>query len=331
MSAAIGLKRRQRIAAIATALLTELTLLVTAIVAILFVRGRRRLAIRVRRPRPVWRDAAFAAGLLLFALSSSWPLESYARGHYAVQQLAFLILRIAAPMLIALSQPAPVLRRGWPAQWAPPLRPPWRRVLRSAGRHLQRPAFALSFYVATLYLWAIPAFQQRALTSFATAVLLHASLFLSGLLFWGRIFDRRTGPRAITHATRLMMLWLAILGQILIGSAISLKSGIWYPAYGAALAEEANGGVLVWIPSSMLTLLGLIFVVDMWGRHETRLDLRRTAWSPSNSAILLYPETAHSLRAMTRPRNRRLALSMIGFAAFIFLAVVAIAIAFRLS
>ncbi|HEX7692984.1 MAG TPA: hypothetical protein VF409_00735, partial [Sphingomonas sp.] len=60
--------------------------------------------------------------------------------------------------------------------------------------------------------------------------------------------------------------------------------------------------------------------IDRWGRHETRMDEKRRRWTPSNSAILLYPETAAALRAMVRTKNRRLAIGMIGFVALIFCA-----------
>lgn len=134
----------------------------------------------------------------------------------------------------------------------------------------------------------------------------------------------------------MMMLWFAILAQILIGSSTSLKTSIWYPAYGTSswlggrLNDEAIGGIFLWIPSSLLTLLGMLVVIHLWGRHETFLDLKRTSWSPSNSAILLYPQSPRSLRQMAAPKNRRVALSMLAFSLFIFSAVFVVAFAHRL-
>ena len=274
-------------------------------------------------------DFLFWAGLASFAASSTWPLERFGREYFAVHQVEFLALRIIAPMLIALSCPGMVLLRGIPG-WlrervfrrGPPL---------AVRRILQRPAPVLLFYLASLFFWAIPGFQDAALTNVGVALLLHFSLFASGLLFWSRIVDARTGPRAIGHGARLLMLWLAILGQIAVGAATALKSTVWYPAYGDRLSDEVVGGILLWIPASMLMLLALLFVIHSWGRHETRLDLRRRAWSPSNSAILLYPETAQGLRAMAAPKNRRLALGLIAFVLFVFLATLAQGIGYRLS
>lgn len=273
-------------------------------------------------------DFLFWAGLVAFAASSTWPLEQWGREYFAVHQVEFLALRIVSPMLIALSCPGMVLLRGIPGRLREMLGPGLPLAVR---RILQRPAPVLLFYLASLFLWAIPGFQDAALTNVGVALLLHFSLFASGLLFWSRIVDARTGPRAIGHGVRLMMLWLAMLGQISVGAATALKSAIWYPAYGDRLADEAVGGILLWIPASILTLLALLFVIHSWGRHETRLDLRRRAWSPSNSAILLYPETAQALRAMAAPKNRRLALGLIAFVLFVFLATLAQGIGYRLS
>jgi putative membrane protein len=89
----------------------------------------------------------------------------------------------------------------------------------------------------------------------------------------------------------------------------------------APLADERRGGFFIWVPSSLLTLLALIVVIDLWARHETKMDVKRTRWSPSNSAILLYPTTAREMRAMTRVKNRRLAIGMATFALLIFTAI----------
>jgi hypothetical protein len=61
------------------------------------------------------------------------------------------------------------------------------------------------------------------------------------------------------------------------------------------------------------------------------LDLKRKAWSPSNSAILLYPQTAQALRTIAAPKNKRVALGLIAFALFVFLSTLGQGIAYHLS
>jgi putative membrane protein len=118
---------------------------------------------------------------------------------------------------------------------------------------------------------------------------------------------------------RLMMIWLAMLGQIAVGALVTLKSHALYASYASPdLADEQRGGFLIWIPSAMILLAALLVVVNLWRRHEAFLDEKRTRWTPSNSAILLYPETGRALRQMAAGKNRRLAYGMAGFVLFIF-------------
>lgn len=312
-------------------LLTVVTLFAVPAFAIAYARG-------CKGHGRGWRDYAFAAGLIIALASSTWPLEHLARHHFDLHQAMFLGLRIAGPMLIALSHPAGTLLRGTPRGLrggliAPALR---NRTVREGWRLVRMPATALGLYLGTLFAWSVPAWQDAALLMPAIALLLHLSMFLAGMVFWTRIFDRRPAPHGLRHGVRLMMLWLAILGQILVGSATTLKSVPWYPGYAAVpvpmldlMRDEMVGGFLLWIPSSLVTLLGLIAVVDMWGRHETRMDARRTAWSPSNSAILLYPTSSEGLRTMAQPKNRVLALSMALFALFILSATLLVGLGYR--
>jgi uncharacterized membrane protein YhhN len=51
----------------------------------------------------------------------------------------------------------------------------------------------------------------------------------------------------------------------------------------------------------------------MWGRHEDRVWAARSAWSASNSDALLYPTTGEALIELARPKNRKLAVGVIGF------------------
>ncbi|MEO7679324.1 MAG: cytochrome c oxidase assembly protein [Sphingomonas sp.] len=291
--------------------------------------GARRRA-TVERPVSTLRRAMFATGLIAFLLSIEWPFADWEHELFSAHQIGIMVARIVAPILIVASHPAGLLIAGLP----PPLR---RRLLkpglsqpfvRRGWPVVAHPLTALSLYVATLYFWEFPAMQADAITQPAAGLAMHFSLLLAGLLFWGRVFERRPAPHAPSHGWRLMMIWVAVLSQILLGAYLTSKSTIFYPAYAAtqrlaamtAIIDEQTGGFLIWVPSSFLSLLALIVVIDQFGRHETKMDEKRKRWSPSNSAILLYPETAATLRAMTRTKNRRRAIGMIGFAVIVFCA-----------
>jgi putative membrane protein len=298
-----------------------------ALVAITYAQGTRRRG-PVETRLATLRHGAFWAALVVLLLSLTWPLEGWAHRLFFVHQIGIIAARIVVPMLIVLSHPAGSLVAGLPRTVRARLLKPaliWR-----PGRHLwaivSSPAVTLLAYVGALYLWEVPAMQAAILSSPLVDIAMHLSLLLVGLLFWGRIFERRPAPHGVTHGKRLMMIWIAILTQILLGAYLTVKTTILYPAYGAALhmglmtplADEETGGFLIWIPSGFLSLVALIGVIHLWGLHETRMDEKRKRWSPSNSAILLYPETARALRAMTRDKNRRLAIGLMGFVLLVF-------------
>lgn len=298
-----------------------------ALVAWVYERGIRRRR-ETALPVNALRQTLFWSGIVALLLSLEWPFESWAHHLFFVHQIGFMIARIIAPILIATSHPAGTLIAGIPRRarvgfLKPGLLSP---AIRSLWRVLRLPTLAVLIYVGALYTWEVPALQTAALAHPPLGYGMHLSLFLSGLLFWSRIFERRPAPHGVTHGARLMMIWLAILAQILLGAYVTVKTTILYPAYGSAfhlglmtpIGDEETGGFFIWIPSGLLSLGGLIGVIHQWGRHETRQDEKRRRWTPSNSAILLYPTTAAALREMTREKNRRLAILLTGFVLLVF-------------
>ena len=274
------------------------------------------------------RQALFAAGIGAFLLSIQWPFANHAHQHFWVHQVGILIARLVAPILIVTSRPAGLLIAGLPGAarrriLKPALSQPFVRVCWTITAH---PLTAAALYVASFYVWELPALQADAILSGGAGLTMHFTLLLTGLLFWSRIFERRPAPHAPTHGWRLMMIWIAVLAQILLGAYLTSKSVIMYPAYAgghsaaSALADEQTGGFIIWVLSSLLSLSALVVVIDQFARHETKMDEKRKRWTPSNSAILLYPTTAQALRAMTRTKNRRMAIGMIGFALMVFCA-----------
>lgn len=300
-----------------------------------YVAGARRRAY-IARPVSVLRHASFGAGLGLLFFSLEWPFAEWAHELFYVHQIGIIVARIVAPILIALAHPAGLLIAGLPRSLREQFLKPGISELpvRAAWRLVRHPAVAVVLYIGTFYLWEIPAAQAAAIEFPAIGLFMHLSLLLTGLLFWTRVIERRPAPHGITHGKRLMMIWLAMLSQIALGVYLTVKTTVLYQAYAASeriamiapLDDESRGGFFVWYPSALLSLLTLIVVIDMWGRHETKMDAKRTTWSSSNSAILLYPTTARALREMTRVKNRRLAIGLATFSVLVFIAMCSFAI-----
>jgi hypothetical protein len=112
-----------------------------------------------------------------------------------------------------------------------------------------------------------------------------------------------------------------------------------YPAYHGApslgllpLFDEQKGGLFIWIPTGLLMLVALLGTIDGWGRHESQQDDGRKRWTPSNSAILLYPTTGRALREMASVKNRNMAIGIAGFVLLVFgMAIGTVAVAHRVN
>lgn len=297
----------------------------TLTLVLVYAAGMARRA-KSTEPLPSWRPISFFVGLAFVFLALQSPIDSVAEHLFFVHQVQHLLLRMVGPMLIALSSPQGILVAGLPAWVRRSLLAPLvsNGAVRGVFGAIAHPVVATAIFVSALYFWQLPQYHNIALLDAAIHYGMHATMLLAGLLFWWRIFDRRPSPQGLRYGIRLMMLWIIILSNITLGAYTTFKSAVLYTAYDvvgrvfayAPLADEKLGGIIIWIPSSMMCLMAVLVVIHMWGRHETRLDERHIRRSPSNSAAAPYPTTASTLVKQQGPKNRTLAL---GFAVFVFI------------
>jgi putative membrane protein len=297
----------------------------TAAVAIIYLRGMVR---RAAFKRQIWRHALFFIGLGAIFLALQSPIDPLAERLFFVHQIQHLLLRMVGPMLVALAQPQAMLIAGLPKKARRTILAPL--ASSSSARRvfgfMTHPVVATTIFIASLYVWQIPRYHNRALLNEPLHYLMHVTMLMAGGFFWWLIFDQRAQPKSLRHGVRLMMLWIAILSNILLGSYITLKTTILYDAYDqlgrlyqfSPQADEHLGGLIIWIPSSMMCLLAVLIVIHQFGNYEALMEERRKTWSPRNSDILLYPTTGAALIEQARPKNRAMAFGFALFSAFMF-------------
>jgi putative membrane protein len=104
------------------------------------------------------------------------------------------------------------------------------------------------------------------------------SMVLDGILFWCLVLDPRPSPPARTSfGVRAVAVMIVIVPQILGGSIIVFTQhdiysfydlcGRIYPSIDARY-DQVLGGLLVWIPPAMMSILGLILVLNGLRRAE---------------------------------------------------------------
>lgn len=277
------------------------------VVGAIYWRGSRHGLVDSR-----WRIAAFFGGLLALFVALISPVERLADHIFAVHQVEHMLLRTVAPMLLFLSIPQGALVRGSPAALTRLLA--GNGWLRRVIGWLRFPPLATAMFIASSYFWMLPYYHDMAILNEPIHYLWHISLLLSGLIFFSVIFDRRAAPHGPMLGTRLAMFVVAALGNILLGAFLTLKTVPLYSAYlelghmwsVSELTDEQTGGIIMWIPGTMMFALSAMWIIYSFGREETRITDRRQ-------------RTGRGLVAARRQGNMALG---IGLAIFAFLVMV---------
>ncbi len=252
--------------------------------AVLYARGLRQLRDKSVAAHRV-RHWAFYGGLASIFLALQTPLDVISEHVFAVHQLQHLLLRGIAPMPLMVATPVGPLIAGIPAALRRTVLAPvlGNGVVRAIFRLLARPLVCTVLYLGTLYVWQVPAYHDAALLDGALHYLMHVTMLLSGMLFFWCVFDPRPAPWGAPFSHRLVMLGAAIFANIPLGAVITLKTTVVYAAYDrvgrwwgiAPSTDELLGGLIIWIPASMMGLIAVLLLVRLWGQSDTRLDDRR--------------------------------------------------------
>ncbi len=228
-----------------------------------------------RGARPgLWRTCAFGVGVAVMYAVSHTQLDYYGQYLFAGHRAQHLALHHLGPFLIALSAPAPVFATALPAHWTKPLRArlgPIPGMIRSVYRTLQNPFIAGFLFVGLIYFWLWPEVHFDAMLSADLYWIMNWSMALDGLLFWWLVFAR--DPSGVTphlaFGKRILMLALVVPPQILLGAYIFFSDRNLFEVYAVCgrafpidpITDQQIGGLITWIPASMMSVLGVIILL----------------------------------------------------------------------
>ena len=278
-----------------------------------------------RGKRPPWpRIVSFYAALLAFFIALISPVERLADHIFAVHQVEHMLLRTIGPLFLFLAIPQAVLTRGLSRGARSALVGP---VARSGWLHallgfLRKPVVATLLFVGVSWIWMVPPWHDLAILNEAVHYSWHISLVLTGLIFFSVLLDPHPAPAGPGIGTRMAMFVAAAFGNISLGATLSFKTQVLYTAYDhlgrmwdvAPIVDEQIGGLVMWIPGCMMFGLAAGIMLFRFGEEEKRTVERRQR------------EDRMKVRdpVATSARNRRLALSLGGFAAMVLMLAVAI-------
>jgi putative membrane protein len=229
------------------------------------------------RPAP-WRAVCFVLGLLLDYAVLQTHLDYYAQHMFFVHRAAHFVLHHLGAFLIALGAAGPTIRAGMPRFLAPVLDA---RAVRGAMNFMQHPAIAPVLFVGLLYFWLIPAIHTRVMLDANLYDLMNWTMALNGIAFWSLVLDPRPKPPArLSSLMRALMILLIELPQMVLGAILSLSMTDYYPVYTicgrifdmTALNDQHYGGLIVWLPGTLMSFAAMIVVLVVLRLNEERAE-----------------------------------------------------------
>ena len=230
----------------------------------------RGLALTPAQRRPhIARTASFIAGLGLIYTVLQTHFDYMAQHMFFLNRLQHLSMHHLGPFLIALAWPGETIGRGMPA----PLRrlatrPRLLRVLHV----IQHPLIAGALFVGLIDVWLIPAVHFQAMINHRLYAIMNWSMVIDGLLFWCLVLDPRPSPPArVSFPARMITVIAVMFPQIILGSYLTFAKTDLYTFYDlcgrifptvSALNDQHIGGIIVWIPASMMSSAAFMLILN---------------------------------------------------------------------
>jgi putative membrane protein len=162
------------------------------------------LAVRNREPER-WRLASFAAGCLLLLATAVTPLDALTYHLLSAHLLQNVVLAEWAPALLVLGIPPALAARIGEFR---------------AVRLLTRPPVALALWLATYFLWHLPALYDSALENYGLLHFEHVCYLAAGTLLWWPVLQ--DAPHRLSTAARAVYLFAAFVLASPIGLLLAL-------------------------------------------------------------------------------------------------------------
>jgi putative membrane protein len=238
-----------------------------------YMRGLHRSAPAERPPR--WRIILFLLGVAALYGVLQTRFEYLAEHMFFLNRFQHVVMHHLGPFLVALAWPWETLRRGMPEPLERWIDAP---LVVRALRLTRRPLLAAVLFVGLIAFWLIPSIHFRAMIDPTLYLVMNWTMVGDGILFWSLVLDPRDAKTAhVSFGARAALALGVMFPQILMGALITFSHhdlyafyawcGRIYPALGP-LDDQAFGGLIVWIPPGMMSVVALLLVLNALRLNE---------------------------------------------------------------
>jgi putative membrane protein len=252
--------------------------LICAGAGVAYARGLKVMKAR-GTPQGFWLPFSFFLGLALDYGVLQTYYDYLAQHMFWLHRLQHLVLHHVAAVLLILAAPGPVMAAGLPDLWRARARDLSRkpvlawllRRVHQLFRIVQNPFIAPLLFVGIIFFWLSPSVHFGAMLDIHRYLTMNWGMAVDGLLFWWLMLAprRAQGSAAVGYATRILIVCVVALPQILLGAYIALHSTVLFDVYGVCgrawdvspLTDQELGGLLTWIPAAMMSGVAMLVIL----------------------------------------------------------------------
>ncbi|MFN2528015.1 MAG: cytochrome c oxidase assembly protein [Candidatus Baltobacteraceae bacterium] len=213
----------------------------------------------------------FLLGSLVLMAALGPPLDSLSERSFTFHMTQHIGLTMIAPPLLLLGAPLLYILGTLP-----------RRLARSFSRMLRSwpittvfsPVTAWLLFVAVMWISHFSPLYNSALEDWRVHLFEHALYFWTAIFFWSAVVQTGFIPYRLSFPARMLFVFLAIPQGAFLGLALYQTRYVLFAHYAngqtlaATLADQHNGGAVMWIAGGMTFFTAFMLTAGMWAVRE---------------------------------------------------------------
>jgi cytochrome c oxidase assembly factor CtaG len=223
-----------------------------------------------------WHPIAFTSGMFFLLIVLVSPIDTYSDDLFWVHMVQHMVIVMLVAPLILLGSPVTLFLRASNVRIRHQYLIP---ILRSRViKIFMFPPIAISLFIASIWLWHIPALYELGINNEVVHFFEHASFLTGALVLWWLIIGVDATDLRPGHIARVAVLILVLLQNVALALILTSVDRPIYPTYEAVsllrewgptvMVDQRLGAGIMWVPGAMMFCLALLVVFYYWAERE---------------------------------------------------------------